>query len=112
MTGDDGGLQGVKAARAVQLPRSRERLHPAPNLELVPERAVLFEQQNRFAQRVGACRRARRVQLHEGEQAMRLRLRRCDRGEHPAHPQCFVAERRSQPVLAAGRRIAFVENEV
>jgi hypothetical protein len=43
MAGNDGCLEGVKAAPSAQLARSGERLHPAANLDLIPECPVLVQ---------------------------------------------------------------------
>ena len=112
VAGDNGRLQGIEAARSAKLARPPERLHPPPNLELIPERAVLVEHEDRLARRVGTRRRARGVQLHQGQQSMGFGLVRRDGGEHAAHAKRFVAELGTQPVLAARRGVAFVEDEV
>ena len=112
VAGDDGRLQRVEAAGAAKLARAGERLQPAADLELIPECAVLVEQEDRLARRVGARRRARGVQLHQGQQSVRFGLVRRDRGEHTAHAQRLVAELGAQPVLAARRGVAFVEDEI
>ena len=54
----------------------------------------------------------RGVQLHQRQHAVRFGLLRRDRGEHAGHAQRFVAELRAQPVVAARRGIALVENEI
>ena len=101
MTGGDGRLQGIKAARAGQFARPTERQHPPPDLQLVPQGAVLVRQKDRLADRVGARRHARGVELHQGQQPMGFGFVRCDYGEHAAQAERLVAELRPQPVLAA-----------
>src|SRR5712672_3996959 len=66
-------------------PALGERLHPPPNLDLVPECAVLVQHKNGLACFVGTGRCPRGVQLHQGEQSVGFRLMRCDGGEHAAH---------------------------
>ena len=39
-------------------------------------------------------------------------LARRDCGEHAAHPYRLIAKLRAQPIVAARRSVAFVENEV
>src|SRR6202011_4708542 len=70
VAGDNRRLKGVEAAGSAKLTRSPERLHAAANLELVPERTVLLQQQNRLARGIGPRGRARGVQLHQGKQSM------------------------------------------
>src|SRR5438132_13848207 len=59
VAGDNGRLEGVEAARSAQLARPPERLHPPPDLELVPECAVLVQHEDGLARCVGTRRRAR-----------------------------------------------------
>ena len=51
-------------------PALGERLHPPPNLDLVPECAVLVQHKNGLACFVGTGRCPRGVQLHQGEQSV------------------------------------------
>ena len=76
------------------------------------QRAVLLEHQNRLARGIGARRRARGVQLHQRQQTVGFGLVRRDRSQHAAHAKRFMAELRTQPMLAARRGIAFVEDEI
>src|SRR5882757_3904665 len=102
MAGDDCRLERVKAARSAKLARPPERLQSPPDLELVPKRAVLVEQENRLAGSVDARRDARGIQLHQREQSMGFGLDRRDRGEHAADAKRFMAELGTQPIRAAG----------
>jgi hypothetical protein len=81
VTGDGGRLQGVKAARSAKLARPPERLHPPADLELVPECAVLVQGEDRLTRRISTRRRARHVQLQQGEHSMGFGLVRRDSGE-------------------------------
>src|SRR5882724_13338817 len=49
MAGNDRRLQRIEAAGAAEATRARQRLHAPPDLQLVPERAVLVEHQDGLA---------------------------------------------------------------
>src|SRR5580700_6262542 len=91
---------------------SRERLHPAPDLELVPKRSVLIQHEDRLAGCVSARRDARSVQLHQGHEPVSFGLVRRYGSEHAAKAKRLIAELGTLPLLARRRRIALVENEV
>ena len=105
VTGDDGCLQCIEAARSAQLARSSERLHPASDLKLVPQFAVLIQHEDGLARCVGARSRARIVQFHQSEQSVGFGFVRRNGREHAAHAQRFIAEFRTLPVLAARRAV-------
>jgi len=52
------------------------------------------------------------VDLHEGEEAVDLGVAGGEPGKDAAEPHRLLAELRPRPVLAGGRRIAFVEDGV
>ena len=79
---------------------------------MIPERAVLIEQQNRLSRRPGARLRARRLNFHQCDQAVDLGIARGEPGQHPSQTQCILTERRSHPVFTGGRRVALVEDEI
>ena len=56
--------------------------------------------------------RARRLDLHQRDEAVHLRLLRRELGQDAAEAQRVLAERRPHPVVAGGRRVALVEDEV
>ena len=58
------------------------------------------------------AREARRLDLHQRDQAVDLRLLRSELGQDAAEAQRVLAQRRPHPVVAGGRRVAFVEDEV
>ena len=89
-----------------------ERRETAPDEELIPERAVLIEEQDGLSRRANSRPRTRRLDLHERHQAVDLRLLRRELGQDPPEPERFFAQRRSHPVVARRRRVAFVEDEV
>ena len=60
----DGRLQSVEPGRAVERPGPAERQQSPPDLQRVPQRAVLVEQEDGLAHGVGARRGARGVELH------------------------------------------------
>ena len=52
------------------------------------------------------------MQLHQRDEAMHLRLRREQLREDAAEPERLLDQLRPDPVVARGRRIALVEDEV
>jgi len=53
-----------------------------------------------------------RLDLHQRDEAVDLRLARDELGQDSAQTERLLAERRSHPVLARGRRVALVEDQV
>ena len=106
------GLQRVGAAAAAERLGPVERLQPAADQQQVPARAVLVEQQDRLALRADPRPDPRRLDLHQRDEAVDLGLVRGEPGEDPPEPQRVLAERRPDPVLAGGRRVALVEDQV
>jgi hypothetical protein len=84
----------------------------AAHKEVIPARAVLFEEQDGLSRRADPCRQARGLDLHKPDQAVNLRLVRNKLGEDAPQAQRLLAELRAHPVLAGGRRIALLEDEV
>src|SRR5204863_4819202 len=89
-----------------------ERRETATDEDLVPERPVLIEQQHGLARWPEPRPRARRLDLHERDQAVDLRLRRHEPGQDAAEAKRVLAEGGSHPVVTGGRRVALVEDEV
>ncbi len=58
------------------------------------------------------ARRPRRLDLHQRDEAVHLRLRRGELGQDAAEAQRVLAQRGPHPVVAGGRRVALVEDEV
>ena len=54
----------------------------------------------------------RRLNLHQRDEAMHLRLGRRELGEDAAQSQRIFAQRRPYPICAGSRRIAFIEDQV
>ncbi len=80
--------------------------------QVIPARAVLFEQKDRLAVRPRARACARGLDFHQRDEAVHFGLVRRELGEDAAEAQRVFAELRTHPVVAGGRRIAFVEDEV
>src|SRR6266581_2103771 len=78
----------------------------------VRARAVLIEEQNRLSRRADPRERARRLYLHKRDQTVNFRFLRNELGHDASEAQRLLAERGPHPVLARGRRVAFVEDEV
>ena len=85
---------------------------PAPDQQPVPARAVLVEQQDGLAVGPDARPRPRGLQLHQRDEPVHLGLARRQLGEDAAEAQRLLAQRRPHPVVARGRRVALVEDQV
>src|SRR5262245_5428003 len=81
VTGGDGGLEHVRASLTARRRRPIERGEPTTDEELVPERAVLIEEQDGLARRAQTRPRARRLDLHQRDQAVGLGLVRDELGQ-------------------------------
>ena len=112
VAGGDRGLQRVRAERAAELLGALERGETATDEELIPARAVLIEEQDRLSRRADARPRARRLDLHQRDEAVDLGLLRDELGQDAPEPQRVLAERGPHPVVAGRRRVALVEDEV
>src|SRR5262249_1476879 len=112
VTRGNGGLEGIRTEGASQLFRALEGGETAADEEVIPTRTILIEEQDRLAGRTDARTSARRLDLHEGNQTVDLRLVRNELGENPPPTQRVFGERRAHPVLTGGGRVAFVEDQV
>src|SRR5213080_1796392 len=112
MAGRDRRLQRIWPERAAERLRAFERREPATDEELVPLPAVLIEKEDGLAGRSHARLRARRLDLHEGNEAMGLRLAREQIRDEAAEAERIQAKGRPHPVVAGGRRVTLVEDEI
>ena len=112
VAGGDRGLQRVGAGAVAERLGSRQRRETAADQQLIPQRPVLIQEQDRLSRRADARPRARRLDLHQRDEPVHFRFVRHQLGQDAPEPQRFIAERRPHPVVARGRRIAFVEDQV
>ena len=89
-----------------------ERGEAAADEQPVPARPVLVEQQHRLSGGADPRARARCLQLHQGDQAVYLRLAREQLGEDAAEPERLLEQLGPDPIVAGGRRVALVEDQV
>src|SRR5467141_1527939 len=78
----------------------------------MPLCTVLVEQQDGLSRRAHPRPRTRRLDLHERDQAVNLRLLRSELGQETPETQRVLAECRPHPVATGGRRVSFVKDEV
>jgi hypothetical protein len=78
--------------------------------QLVPEGAVLIEEEDGFAGGGGAGFGAGGLDLHEGDEAVGFGLGGDEVGEDAAEAEGFFAEGGAEPVVAGGGGVAFVED--
>jgi drug/metabolite transporter (DMT)-like permease len=112
VTGGDRGLEDVGADRAADPFGAQQREVAAPDEQLVPAAAVLFEDRDGFAVRTHAGPGPRGLDLHERDQAVHLGLVGREFGEHAAEAQRLVAERGPHPVVTRGRRVPLIEDQI
>src|SRR6266567_1684868 len=112
VAGGDRGLECIGTEPAAELLGALERGQTAAHEQVIPARAVLIGEQDRLSRRADPRERARRLYLHERDQAVNFRFLRNELGHDASEAQRLLAEGGPHPVLARGRRVAFVENEV
>src|SRR5262245_16326005 len=112
MTGGDRSLQSVRAQRAPERLGTLERCETATDEELIPSRAVLLEERDGLSRRADPCTRPGGLDLHQGDQSVRLRFLWNQLCEDATETQRLFAERWPHPMLTSGRRIALVEDEI
>src|SRR5712691_8009898 len=105
-------LQGVRAKHSAKLFGTLECCEATMDEELIPKRAILVEEQDRLSRRADSRVEPRRLDLHQCDEAMDLRLNRKELGQDTAKTERILAELRSYPVVTGGRRVAFVEDEI
>ena len=92
MTRSDRGLQRVRAEGAAELLGSLERGKPATDQKLIPTTPVLIEQEDHLAGRSDSRARARRLDLHQRDETVDLRLLRREPGEDAAESERVLAQ--------------------
>src|SRR3984957_12674182 len=112
MTCSDGSLKRVGAARATEFFCTIERSQAATDEQLIPEPAILIEQQDRFARRAGSRSGTRCLDFHQRDKGMNFRLFRSEFSQEAAETERIFAERGSHPVATSSGRVALVKNEV
>ena len=112
MTSSDRSLERVRARSFTELLRPLECGETTANEELVPERAILIEQQDGLARRTDAGLRPRGLDFHQRDQAVDLGLLRSQPGQDASQAQRVFAERGPHPVFARRRGVALIEDEV
>ena len=110
VTRGDCGLQRIRAERT-GLPGTFERCQATTDEQLIPEAAVLIEEQDWLARRTDTRVRARGLNLHQCDEAMNLRFVGDELGYDPTEAERILAERGPHPIVAGGRRISLVEHE-
>ena len=100
MTRSDRRLQGVTVGAATQLLRTLERSHSPLNLRMVPQRAVLLRQENGFSGWSATRCGTRRLQLHQRQETVDLRLLGKHLRQHASKAECILTERCPHPLVA------------
>src|SRR5439155_11418234 len=90
----------------------RGRRETSTDEDVIPAPAVLIEQEDGLPRRADPRAQARRLDLHQRDEAMDLRLPRSELGQDATETERVLAERGSHPVVTGGCRVALVENEV
>jgi hypothetical protein len=93
-------------------PGSPQAIKAPLHEQAIPARAVLVGEQHGLAPGTDPRAQPRSLKLHQGQQAVDLRLAVHQRGEDASEAQGVLAQRRPNPVLAGGRRVALVEDQV
>src|SRR5206468_12758436 len=91
---------------------SLERGESAPDEQLVPATAVLIEQQDWFAGGTDPRAQSRCLDLHQRDEAVHLCFVRHQLRENAAEAERVLAEPRPYPIVARGRGVALIEDEI
>jgi hypothetical protein len=86
VTGGDRGLERIPPEGAAQLLSTVKSGEAATDQELIPAGAVLVEEQDGLSSQAGSGPRARRLDLHQRDQAVDLRLPRDELGQGALGP--------------------------
>ncbi len=103
---------GVRPGSGRERIGAREGVEAAADAPGIPPPSILRVEQDRLAVGSGTGGEPRRLQLHERREAVHLGVVGDERREDAAEPHGLVAERRAHPVVALGRRVALVEEQV
>src|SRR5262245_34583934 len=112
MTSGDRGLKRIRPKRAPERFGSLQRRETATDEELIPARAVLLEKRDDLSRRADTRPRPRRLNLHQRDESVDLRLLRNKPGQDTPETQRLIAQLKPHPTLAGGRRVTFVEDEI
>ncbi len=91
VTGRDRSLERVWTALGRQLLRALERRKTATDEQLIPERSILVVQQHGRSGSTDTRARARRLDLHQRDEAVDLGLLQSDLGENAAEAEPLLA---------------------
>ena len=79
---------------------------------MIPPRPILIEQQHWLSRRTDPRARTGRLNLHQRDEAVDLRLLRYEPGQNPAEAERILTELGPHPVVAGGRSVPLIEYEV
>src|SRR5262245_58246829 len=108
----DRSLHWVRAERLANPFGTLERGETAADENAVPTGAILIEQQDWLSRGPDPRPQARRLDLHQTDQAVDFRLIRNELGQDAAETERLLAKRRAHPVLTGRRRVAPVEHQI
>lgn len=92
MTGGDCGLKRIRTVHSAELFRLLECGQTATDEEVIPQRAVLIEEQDRLSQGADPSLGARGLNLHERDEAMDLGFLRNELGQDTPETRRILAE--------------------
>ena len=79
---------------------------------MIPPAAILVKQENGLAVWADASARTGCLDLHQCYQSMHFRFLGHHLRQDAPQAQGVLAQRRAQPIVAGGRRVALVEDQV
>src|SRR5690606_14230751 len=112
VAGRDGSLRPIRSEPAAESLSALERSETASDEKVIPTPAVLIHDQDRLPRRPHPRSQARRLKFHQCYQAVDLGFVGDELGQDTAKAERLLAERWSYPVVAGGRRVALVEDEI
>src|SRR5271155_2469471 len=103
MTRSDSCLQRVRATRAAEFFGTLKRGKTTADEQLIPQGAILVEQQDGLSRGARSRAGARRLDFHQRHEAVDLRLLGSKLCQYTAETESFFAEGGSHPVITSSR---------
>ncbi len=107
-----GRAHGSARARIHECLGPHERGQSTTDQQLIPAGTVLLHEEYRLSSRADSRARARCLDFHQRSETVNFGFGRHELGQDARQTQRLVAQCGPHPILAGGRGIAFVEDQI